>query len=327
MTSNEYRALDAINQSRLKLLLHHPQKYLSAHDDSEERTHFLFGQFVEDALIQDDDYLDERYYITKADTPSESVLKVLKLLAHQSKTNDLSEIDYDVLVQACRVCGYGKSWKDETCVSKLLDLGSDYYYELKRAEGKIRIDQANYDLGMKISSEALTNPITAYLFDPKRAEANDCSILFKKVLKFTYRTRECKGEIDLLHIDHKNKTVRVYDIKTSAQAMFFQSTILKYRYDFQVYFYSLGAYYCNLVPADYTILTPRFIVLDSRGELPATIWDAPSHIDNRITADFEYNGRVYEGIDSAFNRLDFHIESDQWSYPMEYYKQGTMPWT
>lgn len=327
MTTKEYRALDAINQSRLKLLLQHPQRYISVEQDTEERDHFLFGQFVEDALIQSDEYLDNKYYVTKAEVPSDSVLKVLKLLAQQSSVTEMEQMDDDIVLQACRVCGYGKSWKDETCVKKIHELGDNYYYELKKSEGKIRLDQQNYDLGMKLSSEALTNPIIAPLFDKKAAEANNCEILFKEILEFKYRIWPCKGEIDLFYINHDKKTARVYDIKTSAQAMFFQSTILKYRYDFQVYFYSLGAISSQLVPADYTILPPRFIVLDTRGALPTTLWDCPAHVDNRITADFEYNGRLYDGIDSAFNRLDFHQSTDQWEYPMEYYKSGSMPWT
>lgn len=327
MTTKEYRALDAVNQSRLKLLLQHPGRYLSSQDDGEERDHFLFGQFVEDALIQSDEYLDNKYYVTKAEVPSDSVLKVLKLLAQQSSKTEMEQMDDDIVLQACRVCGYGKSWKDETCIKKIHELGDDYYYELKKSEGKIRLDQSTYDLGMRLSSEALNNPIISPLFNQKAAKENNCEILFKEILEFNYRIWQCKGEIDLFYINHATKTARVYDIKTSAQAMFFQSTILKYRYDFQVYFYSLGAICSQLVPPDYTILPPRFIVLDTRGELPATLWDCPAHVDNRIPADFEYNGRLYEGIDSAFNRLDFHQSTDQWEYPMEYYKSGSMPWT
>jgi hypothetical protein len=50
-----------------------------------------------------------------------------------------------------------------------------------------------------------------------------------------------------------------------------------------------------------------------------------AYLDNRIPADFEYNGRMYEGIDSAFTRLHFHQSLDQWGYPMEYYKKASMP--
>ena len=79
MTTKEYRALDAVNQSRLKLLLQHPSRYLSSQDDGETRDHFLFGQFVEDALIQSDEYLDNKYYVTKAEAPTDSILKVNRL--------------------------------------------------------------------------------------------------------------------------------------------------------------------------------------------------------------------------------------------------------
>jgi len=313
---SDYRKIDAVNQSKLKLLLHHPLRYINAKEESEEKEHFVFGQFVEDMLLNSPEELEERYFVTKTDTPSDSVLRVLKLLSQQSIELHLDAIDQDIVIQACAICEYGKNWKPDTCYKKIIEAGTDYYYELKKAEGKVRLDQESFDIASKIVDQALNDPKIASII--AAAEA-------KKVLQFEYRNRSCKGEIDLFVVDHENKTARVYDIKTSAQAMFFQSVILKYRYDFQTYFYSLGAIYSDLVPPGYEILTPQFIVLDSKGELPATIWDAPDY-KGELEDDFEYNNRVYEGIDSVFDRLDFHESTDQWDYPMEYYKTGSIQW-
>lgn len=313
----KYREIDAVNQSKLKLLLQHPLRYVNAKEESEEKEHFVFGQFVEDMLLNSTEELEEKYFVTKTDTPTDSVLKVLKLLAQQSIELHLDAIDQDVVIQACAVCEYGKNWKPETCYKKIIEAGTDYYYELKKAEGKIRLDQESFDIASKIVDQAFSDPKIASII----AAADS-----KKVLQFEYRNRSCKGEIDLFVLDHRNKTARVYDIKTSAHAMFFQSVILKYRYDFQTYFYTLGAIHSDLVPPGYEILTPQFIVLDSKGELPATIWDAPNYKD-KLEGDFEYNNRIYEGINSVFDRLEFHEATNQWDHPMEYYKTRSMPWT
>lgn len=315
MTS-DYRSLDGVNQSRLKLILKHPSLYINSKED-EEKEFFTFGQFVEDLLLKDEDYLDENYFITKTSTPTDSVLRVLKLLAEQSIELHLDAIDKDVVIQACTICEYGKNWKPETCYSKILEAGTDYYFELKASEGKVRLSQDDYDIADKIANQALSSNLRS-LF---RSKDN----LYKQVIEFEYKNRKCKGEIDILAFDHEKKTVRVYDIKTSAQAMYFGSTILKYRYDFQVFFYTLGAELAGLVPDDYEVLPPLFIVLDSKGFLPATLWEAPPLED--IVDDWEYNGRVYKGIDTALNYLDFHESNDSWEYPREYYDEGVMRWS
>jgi hypothetical protein len=314
MTS-EYRNIEAVNQSRLKLILKHPSLYINVKDD-EEKEFFTFGQFVEDLLLKDDDYLDEIYFVTKTPTPTDSVLRVLKLLAEQSIELHLDAIDKDLIIQACTVCEYGKTWKPETCYNKILEAGTDYYFELKASEGKTRLSQDDYDIANKISQQALSGNLRHLFKSPDN--------LYKQVIEFKYSGKSCKGEIDILAINHQNKTVRVYDIKTSAQALYFGSTILKYRYDFQVFFYTLGAQLAGLVPEGYTILDPRFIVIDSKGFLPVTIWEAPPVED--ITKDWEYNGRTYKGIDTAFDYLDFHETNNSWEYPMEYYEGGVIRW-
>lgn len=316
MIGEEYRSLEGINQSRLKLILKHPLLYINVKED-EEREFFTFGQFVEDMLLKDEEYLEKVYFITKTPTPTDSVLKVLKLLAEQSNELHLDAIDRDVVIQACVVCEYGKAWKPETCYNKILEAGLDYYFEMKSSEGKIRLSQEDYDMAVKLYNASLANPDILGILKSK-------DTLFKVPITFEYRGRKCKGEIDILRIDHEAKIARVYDIKTSAQALYFHSTILKYRYDFQVNFYTLGAQLAGLIPEDYDVLDPKFIVLDSKGFVPPTIWNAPPM--EYLVDDFEYNGRLYKGIDTAFDYLDFHEKNDVWDYPVEYYEEGSIQW-
>ena len=137
---SDYRKIDAVNQSKLKLLLYHPLRYINAKEESGEREHFVFGQFVEDMLLNSPEELEERYFVTKTDTPSDSVLRVLKLLSQQSIELHLDAIDKDIVIQACAICEYGRNWKPDTCYNKIIEAGTDYYYELRKAEGKVRLE-------------------------------------------------------------------------------------------------------------------------------------------------------------------------------------------
>ena len=327
---SEYKDLPGVNQSRLKEILKHPSLFRDYRTDSNTTEYFAFGTFVEDLLLADDDYMASKYFITKSETPSDAIVRVLNLLAEQSIELHLDAIDQDVVIQACIFCEYGKSWKPETCYKKILESGSDYYYEIKQSEGLIKMSQEDYDKGALIVNEALSNlSVRKYLRPMEGLENN-----FKVPIEFTYRDRLCKGEIDILHIDHNKKTVQVIDIKTSSYAMFFQSSILKFRYDFQADFYTMGLILGGLVPEGYNILPALFLVLDSNGKLPATMWQTPIKLDfnsdrsiEDLGVDFEYNDRIYEGVNSAFDRLFFHEKNDVWDYPLEYYERGYMKWS
>jgi hypothetical protein len=325
MITEEYRTISALNQSKLKLLLKHPLKYLNAsEEEGREEDYFTFGQIVEDLLFEKDDYIAEKFCITKAPTPSDAILSVLKLIAEWTKEKYLEKVDPDTISEVCKICEYGQSWKPETAVKKVLEAGTEYYFELKESEGKARVSQEDFDLASKVATEALNNPIVGPLLSSKNTFS-------KQTLEFTFLGKKCKGEIDLLFVDHENLQARVYDIKTSGQAMYFRNSILKYRYDFQVNFYTIGAVSTGLIPEGYTLLTPQFIVIDSKGNLPCTIWDSPSLYSanalHTLGNDFEYNNRVYEGIYGAMKRLQFHEKTDKWEYPMEYYSNNnSMPW-
>lgn len=327
---SEYKDLPGVNQSRLKEILKHPSLFRDYKSDSSSTSYYAFGTFVEDLLLADEEYMTGKYFITKTSTPSEAVVRVLNLLAEQSIELHLDAIDKEVVIQACAFCEYGKSWKPDTCYNKIIEAGTDYYYEMKQSEGLLKMDQEDYDKGALIANEALSNLATRkYLRDMPSIENK-----FKVPVEFTYRDRLCKGEIDVLHFDHNKKTVQVIDIKTSSYAMFFQGSILKFRYDFQADFYTIGLMLSDMVPEGYNILPTLFLVLDSNGKLPATMWQTPVKTDFNITgdvetigADFEYNGRLYEGVNSAFDRLFFHEKNNLWDYPKEYYERGYMKWS
>ena len=313
---SEYKDLPGVNQSRLKEILKHPKKYRDYKTDYRTTSYFSFGQLVEDNLLMDEEELFEKYFIGSVDMPSEAIAKIVDEILLVCSQETLEDIPDEVLLPF--LSDYQSRWKSETKLASIRKLGDNYYIDRKSAGGKIVISSDDFNKAVIIEDALMSNPDTKRLV--KGGEGIE--VKYKVPINFVHRSYDCKGEIDIFFIDHNEKICRVVDIKTTSEYNRFSSSILKYRYDFQLSFYYLGAARSGLVPEGYTLKDSMLIVCDSyitenNYYLPA-IYEIPTNYSKFTTT----RGYEYESINEAFNRLDYHTKCDNWDYPMEYLVNG-----
>lgn len=313
---SEYKELPGVNQSRLKEILKHPRKYRDYETDYRTTSYFSFGQLVEDNLLMDEEEFFEKYFISSVDMPSEAIAKIVDEILLVCSQETLEDIPDEVLLPF--LSEYQSRWKPETKLASIRKLGDNYYIDRKSAGDKIVISSDDFNKAVIIEDALMSNPDTKRLI--KGGEGVE--VKYKVPINFVHRSYDCKGEIDIFFIDHNEKICRVVDIKTTSEYNRFSSAILKYRYDFQLSFYYLGAARSGLVPEGYTLKDSMLIVCDSyitenNYYLPA-IYKIPTNYSKFTTA----RGYEYESINEAFNRLDYHTKCDNWDYPMEYLVNG-----
>jgi len=303
---SDYKDIDAVNQSRLKKILIHPKLY-KHQEEREEKSYFTFGQLVEDILLMSQEEVDAKYVICDVDMPTDKVKEVIEALYAARGVADFDSIEPALVEEIRMEVGYQTKWKAETAYNKIKLLGSDYLNFIASAGDRIIIDQEDYDKAQSLAIMVETNPNTAkYLSKDNK---------FKHVVTFKHKGFDCKGEIDIVHIDHEAKTIRVVDIKTTSQFLAFKSSILRYRYDFQLAFYTMALMEEQL--PNYSILEPQLLVLDSNGFFSPEVYTVPANFDS-----FEVNGRTYKGVSDAFDLLTYHTTNDEWDYSMDYIKAG-----
>lgn len=277
---NEYY-LDAevIGQSRLKLLplgVDVFNKYENEVESDlffEEKTHFVIGSAVDCQLTQKEGAFDEDYFISDLQKkPSDTIMSIVQMVfdSHQRTKpdgDDFMPLDreelQEVILMACEFHQYQATYKPATKISKVIEQGKDYYKSLIEAVGKQVLSVDQFLLVQSICTSILNDPKCGKYFrmgeNSKRYD-----VFFQKIIYFEYQGVRYKCLLDMLVIDHQEKTMQVIDIKTLFDyTLMFPTSVRKRRYDFQVVFYSLAVdslKAANPYYKEYKVINPAFIV-------------------------------------------------------------------
>lgn len=274
----DYFNSPAINQSRLKLLPKGVDYFNSVREESEaevmfyeEKTHFILGHAAEMKLQNGIQDFEDTYHMSDITKPSDKLMSITQQIFDlQSRVKELNEpfplltdekIKQDI-IDAISFHEYYPKWGMDTKVNKVKTECTDYYNDLIRAFGKQILD-----LDEAVIIDAIVNSLqrsqrTSRFFNEE--ETPDIDYYYQLPIYFTYLGVECKILIDILEVDHIKKTLRVIDIKTLGDfTLRFPSSLRKFRYDFQVAFYTIGVNRWKKTITEiegYQILNPQFIV-------------------------------------------------------------------
>jgi len=328
----EYRTINKQNQSLLKEILKSPQAYLRAqekymNEDDTVPAHFVFGNAVDHFVTEETEFTD-KFHIMGNSTVSDTIKKIMDhVFSEVGGTKDLYHNkenfleDYpDSIVRACGYLQYGQSWKEETRIAKVISTGTNYYRDLIKSKGKTVISQEDYAKAVTCHASMVSDSYISKYLKPGPNQ----QLIKKQVIQFEYRTVECKGELDLVFIDHDEKTIIPIDVKTIGTNVYsFPYNFWKYRYDFQAAAYSFGLAYQfeDLIKQGYHILSFKFIVCEKDSYNKPLIYTVKDDILNiGMNGGSNSDGKSYEGFEQAIERYLFHTQKDLWDYPMEYYE-------
>ena len=132
----------------------------------------------------------------------------------------------------------------------------------------------------------------------------------------------CKALLDLVVVDHENKAIRVFDIKTTGQSVHsFVSSYMKFGYFRQGSFYFRAAinFFKSMFP-EYQVMNTGFIVAEKANLNPPMIY----HMSTQDIMTGEYGGitsygKQVKGYRTLINDLGWHNSTDKWDYPREVY--------
>ena len=167
--------------------------------------------------------------------------------------------------------------------------------------------------------ELKTNPTTAEIVnlidDVQYSVHNQLQVEGYDVLDHKF-----KSMMDKVIIDHKAKTVQVYDLKCTWSVENFYSEYYLYRRAYiQGYLYHLGAGFwaSEMGYGDYTILFPKFIVCDSTNYANPLVYSMTQKSINNAFNGFEYKGREYPGVAQLIEDLKWALDKDVWNISRE----------
>lgn len=329
LSTSEYYNYPALNVSTLKLLSNprwikwredNPQS-----EDSDKR-HFRIGGALDVILTRPEDFPKE-FSVAPKNRPAGLMgifIDALPLDLHQES----SEEEY---YEAYTKAGYKANLS--TVIKNLWNIpaNTDYYISRKMAQGKTILSYDEYEEVMYCKENLLNNPYTRPYF---QSTDGNVQVLYQVVVVFHYRKQLCKGMLDGVKIDHKNKIIYPFDLKTTGRSIkLFSKGYLRLGYYLQAAHYRIGLEKClkdkefrqfyklpdNIT--EYKLEPLRFIVTE-KGSYPS-----PAEIFTLSEEDhnFGVNGGIvdsvyYSGLNELIDTYSWHKQTNNWEFPKDLYE-------
>jgi len=327
-----YRAIYLDSSSSLKDFSMDRKKYhkkyiLNEVVEDEDSKAATMGRMVETLLMEPEQFDDRFYVSTCITTPTNLMLEFVEALyrhtiAATSEDGIVTRSFEEMCIDAHAESGF--KIKLDAVLGKFI--GSDaeiYYKEIRevRPRNLTVVTTQEINNAEKIVVELKTNPVTSEIVnttsDVQYSVHNQLQVEGYDVLGHQF-----KSMMDKVIVDHKAKTVQVYDLKCTWSVENFYSEYYLYRRAYiQGFLYHKAAetWASEMGYGDYTILLPRFIVCDSTNySNPLVYAMTQDSMDNALNG-FEHNGRPYPGVAKIVEDLQWALENDKWNISRENY--------
>lgn len=323
-----------ISQSALKDFLISPMYYKLKHIDekiTKERKSYLDLGSLVDCQILTPEYFEEIYAIYNLKISPQT-----KLLCEHIVNNDIDYSSYDIILDEIKNLNIFKTIKKIDTIKKKLeeDNFEDYIDFCFKNKGKTIIDLNVYCKSLEIVTSLITSEFTKDYF---RKTEDYIEVLTAQPIYWEYEDDnteygpiDCKSLIDLIIIDHYNKTISINDLKTTAKnTSDFGYSIMDYRYDFQASFYREAVRWWirnkKLELKEYKILDNFNLIVESTTNIgsPLVYNLHVSVLDKAKNGDMYYEKnklKTVPGFKKALEDLKWHLIEDKWFYTREQYE-------
>lgn len=312
----DYFKYPAVNNSLLNLIAGNPYwiQWRKENPDieDEEKRYFRIGSAV-DCLLTDPDSFDSEFVISDVKRPSGLMGPFVDALP-KNITEESPIEDYQV---AYDKSGY-KS-KIDTVISKFWSNPEFFaYYKQKQETDKILLSKDEYDEVKYAIENIVFSKYTHEYFVNTYDDNKKIERIFQKPIFFYYNKIECKALLDGILINHTDKTIQPFDLKTTMDAYEFEKSFYLFSYFRQCAFYHMALQYMiqneeeYLYLQEYKILPFKFIVSPKKENHPALIYEVSEEILNKGLDGAYYQGKFYPGLLKLLDDYNWHVSNNYW---------------
>lgn len=255
---------------------------------------------------------------------------ILETQAAFEKLGRLLGLEESILIKLFRYArGTGdnkiyKTYDEATLVNSFINEGLKYYNQKLTLQNKIELTASDKASIEGAIASLRFNGTTCALLNLSNDIFYEGVFEFKELdIYFTVNGVPCKARIDRLEINHKMKTIKVIDGKTTSKSVYlFPSTCEYYKYYRQIGFYKKAAIewvkqnwdkaqFQVLDLANYTVEC-YFVPVEMQGNYISVVY----------RVDDEYVKQGWIESKSLIDRTKFHIDNDMWTTSMEEYQNN-----
>jgi len=354
MQRTEYKNVFAISQSamkafRKKTLHDFHNLYINQIEDDEDDSDYAFGSLA-DTLAFQPELMDERFYIPEhaISIPGDKVKIIVdkvykeaskivetKMLLnekgnlpepiHVPSLEDLYDWE-DVIMKYAKEIKYGgDTWSRPRILDKVVDEGQAYFRMMSNANGRYIISSMDNADAIEVVDNLRKDINTRKYFVQQEGE----TLLFQQEIFVDHIYQDnlmipLKGALDIIHFDHKKRTVRVVDLKTTHTCEFFPKIAKELFYIVQVSFYQYilsewlktyeeGKY------AGYEFEIPINIAIDRRTKIPYIYQYFAEDLE---IAEYGSKEKNIQGWRETLDTISWHVSTGIWDRSRELYENG-----
>lgn len=331
----EYRNTKALSQSSLKLIEYNPKKFYRDEylwiigqipDKPEDKPTdaMILGTIVDVKLTTPED-LDQ--FVVLNNVPSgqmkEFVDTYFEIEHRNLREKSLTVGSVDLIGHAA----YDKVGFKRDSYPKVIERfkveGAPYYTALVKSVGKTPVSQELMGDALGVYNDLIYDEFTGPIL--KQTSTGFVEVFNQLDVYFNLKGIPLKALLDKVIVDHTQKTIEPYDIKTCGDS--FLSSFGNYRYDLQGAFYLLAVRIWRdtvLKKNEYKILPFKFIVgFTNHKGLRPEIWEmTEADVTAGSIGGTTRSGRTVRGYLSLLRDYQWHMDYDRWDYPAEVYRNN-----
>lgn len=319
ITELEYRELDSMSYSLLSSI--DRDKHYALRRVFRPSIPTIYGVLAESILF--DDYDEKDYYIFECEIPTEKLKIACDTIFPQLDISKEKLIDNEDIVlslfTALEIDYFAKKEPDWV-TAKFIKEASEYWIEWRLSVDKIRISEKLLESAKQASVTLKTHQFTRTIFNTNSFFNVDKQSQVK--LTFKYLGKNFKAMLDWLIIDHDNKVIKPYDLKTGGKTVEeFESSFFYWRYDIQALLYTVAVTTLRDDKYPGYVIEPfRFVYISRLNEYRPLVWITTKKIMEGTLKGFTMNDVYYKGLRELINDYEWYSSNQNVSYAREVYE-------
>lgn len=321
---SEYYTAEGINNSMLSLMLNPRWVKLRLENpeiEDDDKKHFRIGSAL-DCLLTSPERWEKDFKVIDVSRPFGLMGKLIDNLPVNLDMFSAPELFQEAYDKS------GYKMKLERVIDNFWRNEETYkYYMATRGTDKsvTILSKDEYETVLKCQELISANEFVSQYFTPTHI---GIEILRQVAVYFEYMEEKCKGLLDGILIDHKNRTIQPYDLKTTGKSVYeFPSSYLQWGYYRQCAFYELAlrseaSPVKQYIDEGYTMLDFIFIVVETKlsSSHPAIIFRTSAR-DRQVGLEGGYYGKkFYKGINNLIEDYKFYKSNNYWDLPRDLYE-------
>jgi len=272
-----------------------------------------FGSLV-DCMLTDEENLESRFAVVadlnKVDPKIDGIVK----------TMIERDVDYSVdkekeLLAILDDYSYWARYKPETRIKHIYDDSFNYYNVVKQSKGKTVVTQEQYDKAAELVKAAREHAYVGDIIGATTPFVDE-----EKLWQPKFKVKLLQGDpemhplvfkamMDLVVVNNEQRTIQIYDIKTSAcESWNFPDSYWKWNYHYQATLYEkvMKRVIAGTEYEDYDVLPLKFIVLSKTAGEPL-VWERCQNFEEvqKHYDEGEYNVFIMaQRLDNAIRQLE-----------------------